>query len=74
MKKLIFYRVQRVEVPLLREPNTIEEYILLAKDDNATMFDVSEGLLEFEKEEVIDEDYSSGITVNIKKPIIEEVK
>lgn len=71
MQKLIYYRVQKVEVPLLRTPTPAEEYILLGKSKNETMFDLPEDLINWD-EVVVDEDYSSTATVAIPGAEIED--
>lgn len=68
MNHIIYYRKQKVQAPLLREPNQEELKILLGKDDDASMFDLD--IVDFEKEEVLDEDYSSGRCVMIPNPSI----
>ena len=67
MSKLIFHRVQKVEVELKREPTKEEVRILEGEDENLTMFDLPEDLINWDDEEVVDEDYSSGISHNIPK-------
>ena len=59
--KLKFYRVQTVEVELTRKPTSDEIKILKGQDDEKTMFDL-EGLVNFDTEDVIDEDYSNDVT------------
>ena len=58
--KLKFYRVQEVEVELTRKPTKEEIKILKGKDDEQTIFDL-EGLVNFDSEEVINEDYSNDV-------------
>ena len=62
--KFKFYRVQEVEVELTRQPTKEEIKILQGKDDEQTMFDL-EGLVNFDSEEVINEDYSNSVTQHI---------
>lgn len=54
--KLIFNRLQTVEVELIRSPTDEEEKILLGKYDSESMFDLD--IIDWESEEVVDEDYS----------------
>lgn len=67
MKELSVQRVQRVEVKFKREPTEEEMRILEGKDENLTMFDLSEDLLNWDNEEIVDEDYSCGISIDIPK-------
>ncbi len=54
-------RVVETEVPLLRKPTNDE--LLMIKNDE--IFDIDEGLFDWDNEETIDEDYSyCGIKVN----------
>jgi hypothetical protein len=68
--KLKFSRTQEVEVELLREPTAEELKILLARDTEATMFDLPEDLINWDSEEVIGEDYSSHYNVYVPRPEI----
>ena len=68
--KLKFSRTQEVEVELLREPTAEELKILLGKDNEATMFDLPEDLINWDSEKVIGEDYSSNTNIYIPKPEI----
>ena len=70
MSKLAFSRVQRVEVELKREPTKEEVMILEGKDEYLTMFDLPEDLINWDDEEVVDEDYSSGITRDIPRSAV----
>ena len=67
MSKLIFQRIQKVEVKFKREPTEEEMRILEGKDENLTMFDLPEDLLNWDNEEIVDEDYSCGISIDIPK-------
>lgn len=68
LKKVIeFSRVQRVQIELLREPTDKELDILLGKDDNLNMFCLPIDLINFDDEEVINEDYSSNVHIYIPK-------
>lgn len=66
--KLIFNRLQTVEVELIRSPTDEEEKILLGKYDSESMFDLD--IIDWESEEVVDEDYSIG-NLTINKPYID---
>ena len=66
--KLIFNRLQTVEVELFRSPTDEEEKILLGKYDSESMFDLD--IIDWESEEVVDEDYSIGNLI-INKPYID---
>lgn len=66
--KLIFNRLQTVEVELIRSPTDEEEKILLGKYDSGSMFDLD--IIDWESEEVVDEDYSIGNLI-INKPHID---
>ncbi len=66
--KLIFNRLQTVEVELIRSPTDEEEKILLGKYDSESMFDLD--IIDWESEEVVDEDYSIGNSI-INKPYID---
>lgn len=66
--KLIFNRLQTVEVELIRSPTDEEEKILLGKYDSESMFDLD--IIDWESEEVVDEDYSIGNLI-INKPYID---
>lgn len=66
--KLIFNRLQTVEVELIRSPTDEEEKILLGKYDSESMFDLD--IIDWESEEVFDEDYSIGNLI-INKPYID---
>jgi hypothetical protein len=56
--KLIFNRLQTVEVDLTRTPTEEEEKILLGKSEDKSMFDLD--IIDWESEEITDEDYSIG--------------
>ena len=64
---LQFQRAQTVEVELLREPTLEEMKILLGKDENASMFDL-ENIIDWDKEEIINEDHSFETFVKLEKP------
>lgn len=66
--KLIFNRLQTVEVELIRSPTDEEEKILLGKHDSESMFDLD--IIDWESEEVVDEDYSIGNLIT-NKPYID---
>lgn len=68
--KLKFSRVQQVEVELKREPTIEELKILLSKDDESTMFDLPEDLINWDSEDVVGEDYSDNYHAYIPKPEI----
>jgi hypothetical protein len=68
--KLKFSRVQEVEVELKREPTKEELKILLGKDNEATMFDLPEDLINWDSENVVNEDYSSHCNIYIPRPEI----
>jgi hypothetical protein len=68
--KLTFSRTQKVEVELKREPTIEELKILLGKDNESTMFDLPEDLIDWDNENVVDEDYSSNTNIYIPKPEI----
>lgn len=63
---LRFERKQTVEVQLLREPTINERQILLGNNNDVTMFDIQDGLINWHSEEIVDEDHSVGHT-KIKK-------
>jgi len=65
MTKITFFRVQEVEIKLERQPTDEELKILLGKSQDESMFDLPEDLIDFEKEEVIGEDYSCDFYVYI---------
>ena len=65
--KLKFSRVQQVEVELKREPTIEELKILLSKDDESTMFDLPEDLINWDSEDVVGEDYSDNYHAYIPK-------
>jgi hypothetical protein len=67
---LVFNRVQSIEVQLKRIPSTEEITILLGEDDELTMFDLPDDLIDWESEEIIGEDYSSDIKTYIYPPTI----
>lgn len=62
--KIKIYRLQTVEIPLKREATKEEKDIIIGNVDNLSMFDL-DYLIEFDNEEVIDEDYSCDVTRNI---------
>ena len=66
--KLKFSRTQEVQVELLREPTHEELKILLGRDNNASMFDLPDDLIDRDSEEVIGEDYSSNTNIYIPRP------
>ena len=70
MTKLIVHRAQRVEVELKREPTKEEIRILEGKDENLTMFDLPEDLINWDDEEVVDEYYISVIHHNIPRSAV----
>lgn len=72
MPKFTFSRVQRVEIELKRQPTDEELRILLGRDEDATMFDLPEDLIDWDTELVIDEDYSDNVHVRIPKNIYSE--
>lgn len=58
--KLKFYKTQTIEVELKRKPTKEEIKILEGKDDELTIFDIDD-LIDWNSEEVIDEDYSNNV-------------
>jgi hypothetical protein len=64
--KLIFYRIQTVEVSLKREPTEKEKAILRGEDVDSelTMFDLDD-LIDWDTEEVVNEDYSNDVWQHI---------
>ena len=66
--KLKFSRTQEVQIELLREPTHEELKILLGQDNEASMFDLPDDLIDWDSEEVIGEDYSSNTNIYIPRP------
>ena len=67
---LTFNRVQSVEVQLKRIPSIEEITVLLGEDDELTMFDLPDDLIDWKTEEIIGEDYSSNVRTFIGSPAI----
>ncbi len=65
MTKLIFHRVQTVQIELLREPTEHEKLILLNKVEDENMFSLPNDIINWDDEEIIGEDYSTNIHVYI---------
>lgn len=68
--ELKFSRVQEVKVELKRKPTHEELKILLGKDNETTMFDLPEDLIDWNSEDVVGEDYSSHCNIYIPRPEI----
>jgi len=56
--KLKFSKVQEVEFELKREPTIEELKILLGKENETTMFDLPEDLIDWDSEDVVESEYS----------------
>lgn len=67
--KIVFWRCQKVEAPLLRVPDEEEIDILKGNDDSVSMFDLN--IVDFDKEEVVDEDYTFETFIKLERPKIE---
>ena len=67
MAKIIFSRTQKVQIELKRTPTDEELKILLGKNEDENMFDLPEDLIDFDAEEIIEEDYSSNYYAYIPK-------
>ena len=67
MAKIIFLRTQKVQIELKRTPTDEELKILLEKNEDENMFDLPEDLIDFDAEEIIEEDYSSNYYAYIPK-------
>ena len=66
--KLQFERWQRVKVTLLREPTNLELLVLNGKTTEVSLFDLPDDLIDWETEEIIEEDYSQEYSPTINKP------
>ena len=69
--KLIFERWQKVSVNLKRKPTNAELYILKGNSKNETIFDLSDDLIDWDSEEVLEEDYSDTY-IKVNKTYIEK--
>ena len=67
MAKIIFSRTQKVQIELKRTPTDEELKILLGKNEDESMFDLPEDLIDFDAEEILEEDYSSNYHAYIPK-------
>ena len=70
--KLRFSRTQEVEIELKRQPTDKEMIILLGKDEEENIFSLPDDLIDWDSEEVLNEDYSSNIHTYIPKPQIKK--
>lgn len=70
MKRLIFERWQKVSIELKREPTNEELKILLGKDEDENMFSLPDDLIDWNDEEILEEDYSPQATFTTNKPYI----
>ena len=56
--KIRFGRKQYIEIELKRNPTKEETQILLGKDEEKSMFELPLDLIDFDNEEIVEEDYS----------------
>lgn len=63
-----FTRTQTVHLELKRMPTAEEMTILLGVHDNENIFSLDDDLIDWENEEIIEEDYSSNVHTFIPKP------
>ena len=67
MAKIIFSRTQKVQIELKRQPTDEELNILLGEDEEENMFSLPDDLIDFDAEDILEEDYSPNSHVYLPK-------